>query len=411
MTDRRPPAAPFPTAVARELRELVRRCVHCGFCNAACPTYRVTGDEQDGPRGRIWLLRTMLDEGRPGPAAVAHLDRCLTCLACVRACPSEVQYGRLVELARPWLPDAARPLRARALRAALLALVPYRRRLRPLLAAGRAVHRLLPRHWRALLAATASPGPWPAARHRRRYVLLEGCVQRLLAPRVEHAAARVADAAGVSLLRRPAAGCCGALALHLGRPDLARRAAQRNVDAWAPALAAGAAGVVATSSACALMLRDYGRLLADDPARAASAAAVSRGATEVSAVLADAPPPRAAAPGPVVLHRPCTLDNGLGAGDRVEALLRCAGVTVLRPAPGLACCGAAGGYHLLQPELAATLREARLAALEAPRPAVIATANVGCQHFLGAGTTTPVCHWLELLDPLSAAVAASPAGR
>lgn len=397
----------MPPATERALRGLLRRCVHCGFCNAACPTYRVTGDEQDGPRGRIWLLRSMLETGRPGPAAVAHLDRCLTCRACERACPSEVEYGRLVELARPWLPAAARPALSRALRAGLLAVVPYRRRVRALLMAGRAVWRLLPSRWRALIPPVPPPaGRWPAPRHARRYVLLEGCVQHPLAPQVEHAAARVADAAGVSLLRVPAAGCCGALALHLGRPDLARRAARRNLDAWAPALGDGALGVVATSSACALMLADYGRLLCDDPVYAGRAAAVSAAVTDVAAVLADAPEPPRLPPGvpqPVALHRPCTLDNGLQAGDRLESLLRRAGVALVEPAPGLGCCGAAGGYHLLEPALAAGLREAKRAALEAGGPALIATANIGCQHFLAAGAGTPVRHWLELLDPMAAA--------
>jgi glycolate oxidase iron-sulfur subunit len=403
-----------------EADAILRSCVHCGFCLPACPTYQLLGDELDSPRGRIYLVKQLL-EGEPVSARTQlHLDRCLTCRACESACPSGVRYGRLIDIGRALIEErVARPLPSRARRYLLRKIVPYRRRVRPLLQLAAAVRPLLPSALRALVPAAPArlspdlgphrPPVWPPVRHARRVVLLEGCVQPALAPGINPAAAQVLDRIGISTLRVAAAGCCGALAHHLSAHEQSRAQARRNVDALWPHIEHGVEAVVFAASACAAMVCDYGQLLSDDPAYAGRAARVSALARDIGQLLAAqaaalrtalgeaSPAPLPAAPLRVAFHAPCTLQHALRASGVIEPLLQAAGFTLTTVADGGRCCGSAGTYSLLQPQLAQRLLRAKVSALEADAPQLIATANIGCLAHLRNGTALPVCHWVELI--------------
>ena len=388
------------TAAGEEASAILQKCVHCGFCNATCPTYRLLGDELDGPRGRIYQIKDMLEGAAPAASVLQHLDRCLTCRACETTCPSGVEYGKLLDtgreiaeerVGRRWWPV----LQRRVLRW----FFPYPGRIAPWLRLGALLRPLLPR----VLALHVPPvppsaGAWPPARHARRMVALQGCVQSVVTPATAAAAARVLDRSGISLVAASAAGCCGALSHHLAAREEGLDFARRNIDAWEPLLESGAEAIVACASGCGVHLRDYGRLLASDGAYAAKAARVSAAVRDLSEVVPVPEPSAMARPLRVAVHTPCTLQHGQRLGGKVEALLRAAGCELSPVAdPGM-CCGSAGSYSLLQPALSARLGDARAAALEAGKPDVVVTANVGCQLHLGGRCGTPVRHWIELLD-------------
>jgi glycolate oxidase iron-sulfur subunit len=391
------------TAAGSEAESILRACVHCGFCNATCPTYGLLGDERDGPRGRIYLIKQML-EGQPvTDRTQQHLDRCLTCLACETTCPSGVRYGRLAEIGRGILNKRVRrPLKTRLLRRLLLHILLQKRRFTTLVRLGRLLRPLLP----ARLGKSIPPGTpvptWPAPAHSRRMLLLEGCVQGALAPRTDAAAARVLDRAGISLVY-VGGGCCGALPHHLNAETDALDAMRRNIDAWWPHLEAGAEAIVTSASACSLQVKDYGRLLAHDHDYADKASRISVMTRDLTEVVRDhvTPIPSAGRGRRVAFHPPCTLQHGLKLRGVVEKILTAAGFELVPvPDPHL-CCGSAGTYSILQPELSRQLQAAKLTALSLHAPDIVATANVGCQHHLQAGTDTPVYHWIELLDDRS----------
>ncbi|HXW75712.1 MAG TPA: glycolate oxidase subunit GlcF [Steroidobacteraceae bacterium] len=406
------------TPQGREADAILRSCVHCGFCLPACPTYQLLGDELDSPRGRIYLMKQLL-EGAPVTASTQlHLDRCLTCRACESACPSGVQYGTLLDLGRVLTEERVqRAPAARLKRYLLRKLVPHRERVRALLATARAVRPLLPRALRARVPAAGAPLPalrgpkpvWPPLRHARRVVLLEGCVQPAMAPDINPAAAQVLDRIGISAITAPDAGCCGALNHHLAAHAEALREVRRNVDALWPHVEAGAEAVVVTASACAAMVCDYGRLLGDDPAYAARAARISALARDISQLLAAQSgavgdvlaacrrAAREAAPLRVAFQAPCTLQHALRVKGVVEPLLSAAGFALTAVTDGHRCCGSAGTYSILQPQLAGELLRAKVAALESGEPQVIATANIGCLAHIRSATPLPVRHWIELL--------------
>ncbi|HEY0178386.1 MAG TPA: glycolate oxidase subunit GlcF [Dokdonella sp.] len=404
-------APPLEQSVtAHEAEAIVRRCVHCGFCLATCPTYQVLGDERDSPRGRIYLIQQLL-EGAPADATTqTHLDRCLGCRACETTCPSGVRYGALLDYGRGIVEaEPPRPPVERLKRAALLRIVPSRRRFGALLGAARALAPLLPARLRAKLpppartvvaGAAAAPSAAP-----RRMLALDVCGERTAAPNTRAATERVFARLGIALDAVPRAGCCGALAYHMGRHEEGLAAMRRNIDAWWPALESGAAeAIVATATGCALTLREYGHLLRHDADYAEKARRVAALVRDPAEIVADAEHAWLAGIGRgrrIAFHAPCTLQHGLRRETLVEGLLREAGYELAPVADAHLCCGSAGSYSLLQPALADTLRTRKLAALEAGAPEVIATANVGCQLHLAAAAARPVRHWIELIDAAS----------
>ncbi|MCZ2134657.1 MAG: glycolate oxidase subunit GlcF [Burkholderiales bacterium] len=394
------------TADGQEAEAILRACVHCGFCTATCPTYQLLGDELDGPRGRIYLIKQML-EGEPASTrTLDHLDRCLTCRSCETTCPSGVQYGRLLDIGRVVAETRVGRSSPASWRRNLLHRALVNKRLfAAALALGRALRPWLPSRLRSAVLPRVEPGEWPRAAHRRTMLLLDHCVQGALAPRIDAAAARVLDRAGITLRRVPAGGCCGALSHHLSKEERAGALVRANIDAWWPAVEAGAEAIVITASGCSVMVKDYGHFMRGDPAYAERAARIGALARDVSEVVAaqwkalapelvNAPPSKAA----IAWHAPCSLQHGMQLRGDVERMLGEAGFTLLPVADAHLCCGSAGTYSLLQPELSGELKRRKLVSLSAGKPDLIATANIGCLAHLQSGTELPVRHWIELLD-------------
>jgi glycolate oxidase iron-sulfur subunit len=393
------------TAAGREADAILRACVHCGFCTATCPTYQLLGDELDGPRGRIYLIKQML-EGAPVTAKTQlHLDRCLTCRACETTCPSGVRYGRLADIGRHLIEERVpRPARARALRWLLRKTLLSRPLLALGIAAGRAARPLLPDALERKLPRRRGASLWPPARHARKMLALHGCVQPSLAPSIDAALARVLDRIGISLVRADGSGCCGALSHHLAAPAEALRLMRANIDAWWPHVERGAEAIVVSASGCGVFVKEYADLLGEDPdygERARRISQLARDPVEVVGAEWSRIAPLVASDRDaqrVAFHAPCTLQHGLRLTGRVEDILARLGVELTSVADAHLCCGSAGTYSILQPELAKALRANKLRALETHDPDLIATANIGCLLHLAAGTSRPVRHWIELLD-------------
>ncbi|MFL1516352.1 glycolate oxidase subunit GlcF [Pseudomonas prosekii] len=387
---------------AAEAEKILRTCVHCGFCNATCPTYQLLGDELDGPRGRIYLIKQVL-EGAPATAKTQlHLDRCLSCRNCETTCPSGVDYHNLYDIGRAVVDQAVpRTPGQRLLREGLRALAPNPNLFKSLLRIGATFRPLLPRNVEAKLPhGLPVTGTRPAIRHARRVLLLEGCVQPGLSPNTNAAAARVLDRVGISVIAAPEAGCCGALDYHLDAQTKGLDRARHNIDAWWPHLESGAEAIVQTASGCGAFIKDYAHLLEHDPAYAAKAQRVSALALDLVQVLAEEPLERvcSATAQRIAVHCPCTLQHAQKLGGTVEALLSRLGFNLSAVPDSHLCCGSAGTYSLTQPELARQLRDNKLNALESARPDLIVTANIGCQSHLASAARTPVRHWIELVD-------------
>ncbi|AVS69149.1 glycolate oxidase iron-sulfur subunit [Paracidovorax avenae] len=400
------------TPEGREAEGILRKCVHCGFCTATCPTYQLLGDELDGPRGRIYLIKQVLEGETPTRKTQLHLDRCLTCRNCETTCPSGVQYGRLVDIGRRIVEDKVpRPLPERARRWALKEGLPSPL-FKPALKAGQAVRGLLPAALRAKVPRPQEAGAWPVREHARKVLMLAGCVQPAMLPNVNRATARVLDAAGIQTVIAAGEGCCGAVKFHLNDQDGGLAQMRANIDAWWPHVEAGGVeAIVLNASGCGATVKEYGHLLRHDPAYAARAERVSALARDLSELLPDMlpalaerlqgriDPPRAL----LAYHPPCTLQHGQKLRGGVETHLARLGfrLRVARTESHL-CCGSAGTYSLLQPEIAGQLRDRKLGALdeacaEEP-PAAILSANIGCITHLQSGTQVPVRHWVEVLD-------------
>ena len=392
------------TPQGRDAQALLRNCVHCGFCLPACPTYRVTGSELDSPRGRIYLIKQLVEDGAVGDATRLHLDRCLTCRACETACPSGVQYGRLLDIGRELAEQhAPRHESEQTRRVALAVLLTRRHVFGVLLRVARSLRPALPRPWRDRVPAHIDrpTGRWPAARHARRMVVLEGCVQPALAPAINVAAAHVLDRIGISLVRLPGEVCCGALDHHLGRTGRARHLARRNVDACIALLDAGAEAIVSTTSGCGVMFKDYARLLQDVPGYADKAQRVAAATRDLSEVVTPAALRDAGLTGimgtTVAWQSPCTLQHGQKVSGAVEALLTTIGCRLTSVPEPQSCCGSAGTYSILQPALSQEIRARKLAALMQGSPEIIASANVGCIAHLREVAAVPVRHWIEIV--------------
>ena len=388
------------TPEGREAESILRKCVHCGFCTATCPTYQVLGDDLDSPRGRIYLMKRALEGAAVSDKTRLHLDRCLTCRACETTCPSGVRYGRLVDIGRAVVESKTRrgPLE-RAQRALFAYALPRTRLFGAALRLGQLARPLLPRRLRSKVPARrADAHGWPAPRHPRKMLVLAGCVQPSLAPTINAAAARVLDRIGISLIEVPGAGCCGAIRFHLNYQDDGRDDMRALIDAWWPALERGEVeAIVMTASGCGVTVKEYGHFLAQDPGYAAKAERISAITRDLCEVLTPQMVKQRAR-GRVAFHSPCTLQHGQQLRGKVEALLGAAGYQLTPVDDAHLCCGSAGTYSLLQPQIGAELRARKLAALGAGAPDVIATANIGCLTHLQTASATPVRHWIELLD-------------
>ena len=388
---------------------ILRNCVHCGFCLATCPTYQVLGNELDSPRGRIYLMKQVFEGATPTEKTRLHLDRCLTCRNCETTCPSGVEYGKLLDIGRHVVEQKVeRSVAETAVRAGLKTGLGTPLIFNGALRIGQGLRGLMPGFLKARVPPAEMAGEWPAPRHERRMLVLAGCVQPGLKPNINAATARVLDRLGISLSAAPEAGCCGALAHHLTDTEAGLAAARRNIDAWLPQLDAGAEAIVMTASGCGVMVKDYGWLLRNDAAYADKAARVSAATKDVSEILvAERAALQALGARPaaqrIAYHPPCTLQHGQKLTGGVEALLTDAGFELAPVAEKHLCCGSAGTYSILQPEIAGQLKTRKLGNLEAGDPELIATANIGCLTHLQSATTTPVRHWVELLDAVLAA--------
>ncbi|MDQ0317557.1 glycolate oxidase subunit GlcF [Amorphus orientalis] len=413
---------------------ILRRCVHCGFCTATCPTFVLLGDELDSPRGRIYLIKNMLEADAPATGQVVkHIDRCLSCLSCMTTCPSSVNYMHLVDHARAHIERTyKRPWHDRAIRRLLAAILPYPNRFRwavRLSVLGRPFAGLLARRQTARLGAMlrlapaslprkpAETGPGVAravAPRLGRIIVPTGCVQSVLAPDINAAACRLLTRAGYEIVRPAGEGCCGALVHHMGWENDAKTAARRNIDAWWPELQGeGIDAIAITASGCGTTIKDYGHLLADDPDYADKAAEISARARDVSEVLADVDlgAPMRSTSARVAYHSACSMQHGQGIRTQPKALLSTAGFTVLDVAEGHLCCGSAGVYNILQPEIADRLKQRKADNIDATGADLVATGNIGCMTQIGPATERPIVHTVQLLDwayggPLPKALAA-----
>ncbi|GAA0829741.1 glycolate oxidase subunit GlcF [Cupriavidus pauculus] len=411
------------TPEGEEAKSIVGNCVHCGFCTATCPTYQLLGDELDGPRGRIYLMKQVLEGNPVTESTRLHLDRCLTCRNCESTCPSGVSYGRLVDIGRQIVDDrlaaqgVQRPAGQRFTRWLLREGLTRPALFGPALKLGQAVRPLLPQTLRNKVPAHRSPeGVWPRNEHPRKMLLLDGCVQPAMSPNINAATARVFDRLGVQLVVAREAGCCGAIRFHTGDHAGGLDNMRANIDAWWPHVEAGAQAIVMTASGCGAMVKDYGHLLRNDPnytERAARISALTRDLSELLPDFAD-DLQRLAGAVPrdgrrVAWHPPCTLQHGQQIRGKVESLLTRLGVDVRLCADSHLCCGSAGTYSVLQPELSYRLRDDKLDKLQATSPDSIVSANIGCITHLQSGTQTPVMHWVELVDRMLAPAVAAQA--
>lgn len=389
----------------QEAEDILRSCVHCGFCTATCPTYQELGDERDGPRGRIYLMKMFLEGQETTERTREHLDRCLSCRSCETTCPSGVQYGRLLDISRGFMEERLeRPRREQWLRWGLTRVLPNRRLFGSLLRLGQIARPLVPDPLRSKIPPKKTAHPWPAGSHERKVLALAGCVQPSATPNTNAAAARVLDRLGITLMEAPQAGCCGAVNYHLGDHEDGLNHMRRNIDAWWPAIDQGAEAIVMTASGCGAMVQDYGHLLKDDPAYAEKARRVSELTVDLGAFLLQqdlGPLKNSGVGGKVAFHCPCTLQHAMKQGDVVEQVLEKAGVELAATTDRHLCCGSAGTYSVLQPELSQRLLTNKLQALTVEQPDEIVTANVGCQLHLETRSTVPVRHWIELLDTAS----------
>jgi glycolate oxidase iron-sulfur subunit len=392
------------TTDGKDAEAILRKCVHCGFCTATCPTYQLLGDELDGPRGRIYLIKQVLEGAQPTRKTQLHLDRCLTCRNCESTCPSGVQYGHLVDIGRKLVDEKVpRPAGEKALRWALKEGLTSPL-FAPAMAAGQAVRGLLPAALKNKVPAKQSAKPWPTRPHARKVLMLGGCVQPAMAPNINAATARVLDAAGIQTVLAAKAGCCGAVKFHLNDHDGGKAHMRANIDAWWPYVDGGEVeAIIMNASGCGVTVKEYGHILKDDPQYAAKAARISaltKDLSELLPLLVEQLQGKVKAqPGVMAFHPPCTLQHGQQLKGGVEKHLGDLGFDVkVATNESHLCCGSAGTYSVLNPDIAYQLRDRKLGHLQDAQPKQIISANIGCITHLQSGTSTPVRHWVEMLD-------------
>jgi glycolate oxidase iron-sulfur subunit len=399
------------TPEGEQAEAILRKCVHCGFCTATCPTYQLLGDELDGPRGRIYLMKQVFEGATPTRATQQHLDRCLTCRNCESTCPSGVQYGHLVDVGRKVVDaQVPRPVSERFMRWALKEGLTSPL-FAPAMKLGQAVRSVLPEKLKAKVpapqAAERNGVVWPTQTHARKVLMLAGCVQPAMLPNINTATARVLDAAGIQTIVAPKAGCCGAVKFHLNDQDGGLVQIRANIDAWWPFVEQGVEAIVMNASGCGVMVKDYGHVLKDDAAYAAKAKRISELTQDLSELLPELVPvlkPKlnaaaVAAAGAQAYHPPCTLQHGQKLKGGVEQHMAALGFSIqVANNESHLCCGSAGTYSVLNPDISYTLRDRKLGHLDALQPKAILSANVGCITHLQSGTDVPVKHWVEVLD-------------
>ncbi len=392
------------TTEGREADRILRSCVHCGFCTATCPTYRLLGDERDSPRGRIYLIKGLLEGKEASDTTLLHLDRCLTCLSCETHCPSGVEYGHLLEIGRRHIEaEVKRPLLDRLFRRLLRLVLPYRRRFTLVLRAGQLVRPFLPVRLKKMVPPRVPSGRPIAPRHERRMILFAGCVQPALSPGTNRAASVILDRLAIGAVTVRGETCCGAIDYHMAEPAAARKFITENIEHWWPLIEAGVEAIVTTASGCGAMIKEYGYILREDPRYRDKAKKISSLTRDISEIVAGPALARLESLiqpriGRLAFHNPCTLQHGQRLADSTETLLRRLGFELSVVPDSHLCCGSAGVYSLLQPELSARLQAGKIRALLSGGPEMIATANIGCQMHLQQATDVPVRHWIEIVE-------------
>lgn len=391
------------TSPGQEAESILRSCVHCGFCIATCPSYQVLGNELDSPRGRIYLIKEMLEGGETTAVTQRHLDRCLTCQSCETTCPSGVNYHRLLDIGRAEVEQRVkRPLLQRVLRRAMRLVMPYRNRFTPLLRLGQFFSPLLPKVVMRHIPTYKPASAWPTPAYTRKVILFEGCVQPGISPNTNAATARVLEKLGIACIRVRAEACCGALSYHISAQQEGLDFARRNIDAWWPHIEQGVEAIVSTASGCGNFLRDYKSLFKDDPSYATKARKIDDLVKDVSEVLAveDLSKLNLTKSASVAFHCPCTLQHGLSLKPITQQVLRTLGFELPSIKDEHLCCGSAGTYSIFNADISSDLLRRKLEALEESNSDIIITANIGCQTHLAAGTDKPVKHWIEQVDKL-----------
>jgi glycolate oxidase iron-sulfur subunit len=386
---------------AEQAEQILRACVHCGFCTATCPTYQLLGDELDGPRGRIYQIKQVLEGDAPTVNTLKHLDRCLLCRSCETTCPSGVRYGKLLEIGRHAVEKKIdRPSIENLFRALLEKTIPYPGRFGVLFKLGQMFRFLLPESLKQHIPAVESKYAWSQFSSEKKLLVLEGCAQSVTSPDTNAMASMVFERLGYQLVRENRAGCCGAVSTHLSKPGNGKQFMRNNIDAWWPHIEAGAEAILVTASGCGLMVKEYGDALANDPAYADKAAKIARLCRDPIELLLEMDLSLLdinTNVGKVAFHAPCTLQHGMKQQGSVEGLLTRLGFDLVEVSNSHLCCGSSGTYSLLQPELSEQLRVNKLHALNENKPDIIVTANIGCQMHLQSGEDKPIRHWLSLL--------------
>ena len=391
------------TPEGREADSILRTCVHCGFCNATCPTYQLLGDEKDGPRGRIYLIKQLLEGKEATEKTQQHLDRCLTCRNCETTCPSGVKYSHLLEIGRKHIEKKVpRDFKSQMVRKLLLNVLPYEKRFTPLMRMGQLFKPFTPKVIKKKIPKRTTKGFLPKESHSRKMIILDGCVQPAMSPDINAATARVLNKLGISLVIPKQAGCCGAVSLHLSAEEAAFSFMKNNIDAWWPIIESGAEAIIMTASGCGSTVKDYGYLLRNDSDYSEKAKRVSELCKDISEIISNESISslidKKATKTKISFHPPCTLQHGQKITGVVEGILESSGYELLPVSDSHLCCGSAGTYSVLQPEISEKLQNNKIKNLLANKPEIIVTSNIGCQTHLQEATNVPVIHWIHLLD-------------